>query len=74
MESVEGEWGMRGVRRMQEETEDQREGTKTREGIAIRAHWVAVAIPRDASIGEGPSFCHGKTPEDLRINERRVAF
>jgi len=59
---------------MQEETEDQREETKIWEGIVIRAHWVAAAIPRDASIAESPSFCHGKTPEDLRINERRVAL
>ncbi len=74
MESVEREWGIRGVRRMQEETEDQREETKICEGIVIRAHWVAAAIPRSASIWEGPSFYHGKTPEYLRINERRVAF
>ena len=74
MESVEGKWGMEGMRGMGEDMENQGEETKTREGIAIRAHWVAAAIPRDASIGEGPSFHHGKTPEDLRINERRVAF
>ena len=74
MESVEREWGIRGVRRMQEETEDQREETKTREGIVIRAHWAAVAIPRDVSIREGPSSYHGKILEETPINECRAAF
>jgi len=38
MDSVEGEWGIRGVRGMQEDMEDQRKETKIWEGIVIRAH------------------------------------
>jgi len=74
MDSVEGEWGIRGVRGMQEDMEDQRKETKIWEGIVIRAHWATVSIPRDASIGEGPSSYHGKILEETPINECPAAF
>ena len=74
MESVEGVWGIRGVRGMQKDMDDPREETKIREGIVIRAHWAAVPIPRDTSIGEGPSSYHGKILEETPINECPAAF
>ena len=74
MDSVEGEWGIRGVRGMQGEMEHQSEETKIREGIVIRAHWVAAAVPRNTSIGEGPSSYHGKILKETPINECPAAF
>jgi len=74
MESVGGEWRMRGVRGTREEMKDRREETKIRKGIVIRAHWAAVPIPRDTSIGEGPSSYHGKILEGTPISECPAAF
>jgi hypothetical protein len=74
MESVERECGIRGVRGLHEGMKYQREETKIWGDIFIRAHWVAAAIPRDASIGEGPSSYHGKILEETPINECPAAF
>ena len=74
MESVGGKCGMRGVRGTREEMKDRREETKIREGIVIRAHWATVPIPRDTSIGEGPSSYHGKILKETPINECPAAF
>jgi hypothetical protein len=65
VESVEVKSGIRWVPEMREELRGQEEETSAQDGTFILARWTAAAVPRSASILEGPSFYHGKTLQEI---------